>query len=41
MPTLSPALRDAIADLLPRIVGVIWTGGFFVAVQAAILKLAQ
>jgi hypothetical protein len=39
MTALSPTLRDTITEGLTRALALAWIGGFFVAVEAALLKL--
>lgn len=39
MLSLSPSLRETITETLARGLAVLWIGGFFVAVESALLKL--
>ena len=41
MPRMSPAQRELLSEILARAVVLAWVAGFFVAVEAAILKLVH
>ena len=41
MPRMSPAQREILSEILARAVVLAWVAGFFVAVEAALLKLVH